>query len=203
MELFNYANIGAAAKYVDEIHLGCLIVTAVIFLISVLVSFIKDMYSEGFVRFLRIVLRLILSCGVAIGLLFITKTINNNLTDMGTVYDKYTEMYETGECKIITGRVENFTPATTHKSFTVDGVSFTIYPAGYAKPSEGTNAVLYYTYSEAGVNYEGIYADGYWHSVKTYKPEKCVILGDNQYLEIHYVVEDGENRILYIKELSE
>ena len=36
-----------------------------------------------------------------------------------------------------------------------------------------------------------------------YVPENCVILGENQQLEIHYIEEFGQNRILYIKELSE
>ena len=33
-------------------------------------------------------------------------------------------------------------------------------------------------------------------------PEKCVITGNGQNLEIHYLEEDGEKRILYIKELE-
>ena len=116
-------------------------------------------------------------------------------------------MCENGECKVISGKVEDFTPSTQSKSFTLDGVRFTIYSNNSVKknrdPSE-SGPVLYYTYTEAYTTYYTTTSQYGGTTTHTqYVPENCAILGENQRLEIHYIEEYGQNRILYIKELSE
>ena len=101
-----------------------------------------------------------------------------------------------GEVKTVSGQVKDFAPAQHSKSFTLDGVEFTVYSTTSGVNSLG-KPILYYVYTEGSHTYSAFVDQ--W----VYKPEKCAILGENQRLEIQYIEEDGENRILYIKELSE
>lgn len=197
-ELFNFRNISFLAKYHEQIQIGCFILTAVVFLILFITMFKKRGFFKKFFRFL-------LAIVVAVAMLVGTNFLNIYTLSMNDVYNRYQRMYDASEVHIIQGRVENFTPASDHKSFTLDGVDFTVYPQGVAKPTEGTNGIiLYYTYSAAGTNTTFVSSyTGDTRVLQTYKPEQCVILGNNQHLEIHYIEEDGENRILFIGELND
>ena len=196
MKLFSYEDVGAAAKYVDEIFIGCLVVSAVICVIALIVALRRETFLG---RFLGIVI----ACSIGVGLWFFSNSVKDNNIELGEAFVHYNEAYENGEVLTVRGQVEEFTPATTSKSFTVEGVRFTIVPTQLAKPLEGTSVVMYYTYKEASQDVDLVQRPSGTYSVVTsYKPEKCVILGDNQWIEIQYIVEDGENRILYIGEIS-
>ena len=194
MKLFSYKDIGALSKYSQEIFYGCLIITGIVAIVAIILSFKKR-------GFLKKVISLAVSAAVVCGLLWVSGYLKNHTAETYDMYNAYSAAYENGDVKILKGQVENFTPATASKSFRLCGVDFKIYPVGEAKPTSGTHVILYYTYSEAhsDVHFNSGSALGY---VTTYTPEKCVILGDNQWLEIHYIVEDGENRILYIGEIE-
>ena len=194
MKLFSYEDIGSLAKYSKEIYYGCLIITGIVAIIAIIVSLKRE-------RVIGKIFCLAISVAVVAGLLWCSDFLQNRTVEIYDMYNTYNEAYEKGDVKIIKGQVKNFTPATESKSFTLEGVDFKIYPAGIAKPTEGTNVVLYYTYYEAVSNVlpNSGSPTGY---VQSYSPEKCVILGDNQWLEIHYILEDGENRILYIGEID-
>ena len=194
MKLFSYEDIGSLAKYSKEIFYGCLIFTGIVAIIALVFSLKRE-------RFIGKIFCLILSVALVWGLLWVSEFLKNRTSEIYGMYVSYQEAYENGDVKIVKGQVSSFTPATESKSFSLDGVDFKVYPAGKAKPTEGTNVVLYYTYYEAltGIQPNSGSAFGY---VKTYTPEKCASLGDNQWLEIHYIVEDGENRILYIGEID-
>ena len=113
-------------------------------------------------------------------------------------------MYDNGEYMTVSGKVEEFTPGTGYKSFVVDGVKFTIYSSNTVhqhRDAEEKGAVIYYTYTEDGYQYQ--YNSITQKQDTVYRPEECAILGDNQPLEIHYIEEYGQLRILYIKELVE
>ena len=194
MKLFSYEDIGAFAKYSNEIYYGCLIITAIVALIALIVSFKRP-------GFFGKLLGLVISAAVVVGLLWVSDYLKGRSEQTYEMYVSYKDAYENGDVKVIKGQVSDFAPATEHKSFTLDGVDFVIYPAGTAKPTEGTNVVLYYTYSEASTSIH-VNSGSPLGYVQSYTPEKCVILGDNQWLEIHYIVEDGENRILYIAEID-
>ena len=173
MKLFSYEDVGAAAKYVDEIFIGCLVVSAVICVIALIVALRRETF---FGRFLGIVI----ACSIGVGLWFFSNSVKDNNIELGEAFVHYNEAYENGEVLTVRGQVEEFTPATTSKS-----------------------VVMYYTYKEASQDVDLVQRPSGTYSVVTsYKPEKCVILGDNQWIEIQYIVEDGENRILYIGEIS-
>ena len=194
MKLFSYEDIGSLAKYSKEIFYGCLIVTGIVAIAALIFSFTRE-------RIIGKIFCLILSVAIVCGLLWCSDYLKGRTEEIYSMYITYNEAYENGDVKIIKGQIKDFTPATESKSFTLDGVDFKIYPAGVAKPTEGTKVVLYYTYYEAVSNTlpNSGSPTGY---VQSYSPERCVILGDNQWLEIHYIVEDGENRILYIGEIE-
>lgn len=197
MKLFSYEDIGAYAKYVNEIYYGCLIATGVICLIALIIALTRRNF---FKRFLGI----IITGAIGFGLWWGSGAFRDHNIEVNKMYDRYAQAYANNEVITIKGQVKDFTPATESKTFTLDGVKFVLHPAGLAKPTEGTNVILYYTYKEASVNSQFVQS-GYGNSfttVQTYSPEKCVILGDNQWLEIQYIVEDGENRILYIGEIA-
>ena len=197
MKLFSYTDIGTYAKYVEEIYLGCLIATGVIGLILLIIALTRKNF------FLRL-LWIIITVAAVIGLLWCTNAFKNHNIDVNKMYDHYTQAYADGKVITIKGQVKDFTPATESKSFTLDGVKFVLLPSTLAKPPEGTNVIMYYTYKESSTNIQFVQSgttNGFT-TVQSYSPEKCVILGDNQWLEIQYIVEDGENRILYIGEIA-
>ena len=207
MVLFNYENLSFFAKHSREIWIGGLIFAGVMLIVSLLVSFFKRNNSSGIVKFLRNTGRVILSFAVSAGIVVCFVLIWQRHQKINLAYERYTEMYENGEFKIVSGKVEDFTPASHSKSFTLDGVRFTIYSNNSYKqhrdPSEDGPA-LYYCYTEAyTTSYTTTSQYGGTTTHTQYVPENCVILGENQMLEIHYVEEFGQNRILFIKELSE
>ena len=196
MKLFSYEDAGLATKYVEETFIGCLVVSAVICLIALIVALRRETFWER-------LLGIVITCAIGVGLWFFSTDLRDSSIEKGEVFAYYNEAYENGEVLTVRGQVKDFTPATTSKSFTVDGVRFTIVPTRLAKPFEGTSVVMYYTYKEAKEEKELVKTSGDFYSVVTsYDPEECVILGDYQWLEIQYIVEDGENRILYIGEIS-
>ena len=184
MELFSYENIGWLLKYSQWIFLGILGIAAIIFIIGLVKTF-KEIYTGEKVWTL---ITTILIAGVFV---FFGFGFNNYTKDVRKVYEKYQAAYENNEVLIASGAVENFTPATNSKSFTLGGVEFKIYAV-----VESSEPVIYYTYSEGQMQYSFIFEQ------IVYTPGECVVLGDNQKLEIHYIVEDGENHILYIKEIE-
>ena len=189
MELFNYENVGFLTKYSNYLYWGCLALTAVVFFALVLVA-------TGKYGFFKKLLWFVIACATAAVLFVGSGWLRNYTAAANDVYNRYKEAYEKGEVHIVSGQVKDFTPAQHSKSFTLDEVKFTVYSATSGVHSSG-KPILYYVYTEGGYSYSG--AAEQWF----YKPEQCVILGENQRLEIHYVEEDGENHILYIKELSE
>ena len=196
MKLFSYEDLGAVSNYSNEIYIGCLILSAVI----VIVAFIWAFKCYGAVKK---ILAFLLSCAIAVGLWYGCGAIKDYNIALGEVYARYKAAYENGEVMTVRGQVVDFIPATASKTFTVDGVTFKILPSKLAKPTEGTSVVMYYTYKEAHTNSNLVHNAGDYYSVVTsYTPENCVILGDNQWVEIQYVFEDGENRILYIAEIE-
>ena len=206
MELFNYENLTFFAKYSHEIWIGGLILAGLMLFISLIVSFCKENNSEGVVAGLRVIVRLALSAAVVIGIVVAFSFLRTRHEKINETYLRYKEAYETGECRVIRGKVEEFSPATNSKSFTLDGVRFTVYSSSVVNEHRGPgedSPVIYYTYNEA--SHQTIFqpGEGSMNANTVYLPEDCVILGDNQRLEIHYIEEYGQNRILYIKEISE
>lgn len=194
-KLFSYEDVGASAKYCDEIYIGCLIVTGIICLISLIIALRAD-------GFFKKVFGIIVTVGIGFGLWWLSGFIQNRVTDIGEAYDRYNDAYENEEVIKISGTVTDFTPGTDYKTFTVDGVTFTVYPAGSenATPTDG-NAILYYTYKPDKENVSFVKNwSGNLTSVKSYTPEKCVIIGNGQKLEIHYIIENDEKHILFIGE---
>ena len=192
MKLFSYEDIGMFAKYSQEIYYGCLAIVAIVALIGIIQSFRKRGFGKKILCFL-------LSVVVVCGLLWGSEYLRLRNEQIYDVYTSYKEAYESGEVHVVKGKVENFTPATQSKSFVLSDVSFKIYPKQVAKPTAGTKVILYYTYTDAALE---LHLDSNSDISTGYRPEKCVILGDNHWLEIHYIVEDGENRILYIGEID-
>ncbi len=190
MELYNYENVGFLTKYSKHLYLGCLALTAIVFL----VLFVVALKKRGF--FKKIFWLLI--AGAATVALFVGSGLLRNYTSAANaIYNDYKRAYKEEKVSIVSGRVEGFGVATHSKSFTVDGVQFTVYSTKHEKFARSMTPILHYVYTEDGYSYSGT-ADQW-----LYKPEQCVILGNNQNLEIHYIEEDGEKRILYIKEISE
>ena len=182
MKLFSYEDRNMINPTL--IYVILLVVSAVICVYLL----IKALRRETFLgKFLGIVL----TCAIGVGLWFLADYAREYRVEEREVYAHYKQAYENGEVVTVRGPVKNFTSTTTSKSFTVDDTHFTIVPIQDATPFEDTTVVMYYTYTEEHYSFFVIY-----------KPEKCVIMGDNQWLEIQYIVEDGENRILYIGEIS-
>jgi hypothetical protein len=192
MKLFSFEDIGMLAKYSQIIYYACLIITAIAALVGIIMAF----KNRGFVKKL---LGLVVCAAVVCGLLWGSEYLRERTEETYEVYTSYKEAYENGEVQIVKGKVENFTPATKSKSFSLAGVKFKIYPMQVAEPTPGTRVILYYTYLDASVDLQ---LDSNSDLSTNYRPEQCVILGDNHWLEIHYIVENGENRILYIGEID-
>ena len=89
------------------------------------------------------------------------------------IYEHYVQLYDSGSYEVVTGAVEDFSALEDCRTFVIDGVEFKIYQQAENSPT------VYYSYEK-----------------------KCAITGTGQNLEIHYIVENGETRILYIKELT-
>ena len=194
MVLFNYENIGFLSKYSQEIYYGCLAITAIVAIVMLIFAFKK----RGFLKKIwGIFLAVVVGAGLYLGsgwLQGYTETANE-------IYKKYQKAYENGAVQIVTGKVEDFAESDAYhkKTFTLNGVAFTVY-SSYVSTSLGGSPVLYYVYSEDSSFYTSGTSSSFGHW--TYVPEKCVITGNGQNLEIHYLEEDGEKRILYIKELG-
>lgn len=185
MVLYDYSQLGFFAKYIDKIFLVMLGIIGVGLLVGIIWSF----FRKGFFKKL---LSLILCFAAAFGLYMGAKYIKSYNEDVNKIYLKYKEAEENGEVKVISGPVENFAPYQKYKEFTLDGVEFKVH-SSTARPGP----CRYYRYTPASSYYDSTTKN------TIYNAESCAILGNNQRLEIHYIFEDGENRILYIKELSE
>ena len=185
MVLYDYSDLGIFARYTKEIFWGCLGLIAILFIVGVIMSFCQ----RGFFKKL---ICLILCCGAAFGLYKGAAYLRSYNVEVNESYLAYKQAEENGEVKVISGKVENFAPYQKCKEFTLDGVQFKIYPT-----TVRTGPVRYYRYTPASSYYDATTKNS------VYNAENCAVLGDNQRLEIHYIYEDGENRILYIKELSE
>lgn len=185
MELFNYSYLNFITKHIDKIYIGCLIALGIGLIIGIIVSFLKEtVFGKIF--------SLILTVAIIVGLYFGAGYLKSFNEDVNAEYLRCKALEDAGEFKVVKGRVEDFTPATKSKSFSIEGVEFKI----YSTTTRG-GPVLYYRYSDAYAYY-----DTTSHLTHHY-PEKCVILGDNQYLEIYYIFEEGENRIMKIIEIEE
>lgn len=196
MKLFSYEDLGVVSNYSDEIYIGCLILSAII----VIATFIWAFKCYGTVKK---IFAFLLACAVAVGLWYGSGAIKAYNIGIGEAYAHYKAAYENGEVMTVRGQVKDFTPSTTSKTFTVEGVKFVICSSKNAKPVAGLSVVMHYTYRDAQTNYNFVKGAGdYYTYVTSYTPESCVILGDNQWVEIQYVFEDGENRILYIAEIE-
>ena len=207
MILYSYDNLTFFAKHSDTVLLGGRIFAGVLFLALFIASFVKKNGSRRLMKAIRYLIRVSVSAGLAITVLVGFSHINNRHRYINEDYQRYQEMYENGEVKTISGKVEDFTPATHSKSFTLDGVRFTIYSdrsyQQHRDPSENGPG-LYYKYTEA-YSYTTTTSTGNsgFNTNTHYVAENCVILGENQHIEIQYVEEFGQNRILVVKELSE
>ena len=191
MELFNYEDIGFLGKYSREIYIGCLAVTLIVTLVWLIVAFKKYGF---FKKLIECVIALVVG-----GVLFVGSTWLHAYTKQtNEILEEYKTAYENGQVQTVSGKVENFTPsATMMKSFTINGVEFKIYASKHERFQGATEPRLYYTYSAGGFGYDFVFEQ--WMSTS----ENCVVLGDGQNLEIHYIEEDGEKYILYIKEITE
>ncbi len=202
MVVFDFKNISFAARNNKEIYLIGLGVIFIWAIVSIVLSFAKKNYDGYRVGFFRKLCRLVVSCGL-IAVLFIG---NGHLRDSNfrtyEKYEKYVTAYQQNEIKKISGTVENFADYSAYKTFSMNGVEFKVRSAADAlsnRPEGDSGNILYYTYQDASTTYN--------YNVLTnradmvYKPESCVI-GANQKLELHYIEEFGEKRILFIKELG-
>jgi hypothetical protein len=185
MVLYDYSDLSFFAKYTQEVYWGCLGIIAIALLIGIIWSF----FREGFFKKL---VCLVLCCAAAFGLYKGAEYLKSYNEAINESYLAYKEAEENGQVMVVSGKVENFAPFKTHKEFTLDGVEFKI----YSSTTRG-GPVRYYRYTPANSYYNAT-----THNT-VYNAESCAVLGDNQRLEIHYIFEEGENRILYIKELSE
>jgi hypothetical protein len=207
MVLFDYKQLSFFAKFAREIWIGGLILAAAVLIVSLICIFKKKYYARSaFKKFFYYFSRIFLAVAVSVVIVIGFSHIKNRHALINEAYEKYTDMYESGKCKTVIGKVEDFTPYTHSKSFTVDGVYFKIYSNKSINdskdPSEKAPPIYYY-YTEAYTTFHAFTSGDHTNTDSRYVPEKCVILGENQPLEIHYVEEFGQNRILYIKELEQ
>ena len=191
MKLFDYRDVAFLVKYSKEIFIGCIVITAIVFLIMVIKFFKRDILSDTIGdKILHLVITVLLVGGLGL----VTWGVHKYTNSAGEIYASYNEAYENNQVKTVKGKVEDFTPATSSKSFTIEGVRFTIYEINSVV--KANEAVLYYTYTNGSYEYSHLMEN------LIYKPGQCVILGDNQQLEVQYIEENGEKHILYIAELS-
>ena len=207
MVLFDYKNLNIFAKHSYETWIGGIILAAVVFLVLIIRAFAIENRSRGFKRKLRYFGRVLFAVAIPLVILVGFSHVKNRHALINEACDRYTEMYNNGECKIISGKVSDFTPMTNSKAFTLDGVRFIIYSDktvnDHRDPSEKAPVIYYFYTKSFSYTTSTTSSSGSINTNTHFVPEKCAILGDNQPLEIHYVEEFGQNRILFIKELSE
>lgn len=183
--VYDYSQLGFFTKHTQEVFWVCLGIIAVAAVIGIIISFCK----EGFFGKL---FSLIITAAICVGLYYGAAYLRDYNISANESYLHYKQMEENGEVKVVSGTVEKYAKYSKHREFTLGGVEFKIY-----SNSERNGPERYYKYSNASSYY-----DATNHNT-VYIQESCIITGDNQKLEIHYVFEEGENRILYVKELSE